>query len=381
MYCYYCGKQINGDASFCRFCGMPTWVPTEQTVSADRTVQRGHPRIIGLLLGIAICVALVTVSLATGIAQINLPGSVFSSGNKVEGAGFDSPEAAITGYLEALQTGNLDKILSTFAVESYCENYDIEKRIEMDGVYNFSSLLGGNGDRSLVAYGENEPLHDIMLNLRQSDITQQLYRQALQFYGNFDEIVADGLTVTEESDIQGVIAALSNLSEELDLSTLEIGEVIYSETMSQHASFDTLLSRMKKYGDLIGAEGFKSLGISFSLKGEYGILFLDTAKIGGKWYNVRPAGFISSLAGIDNWHGGMIYNDDVGLTEALGRSGMSASEALSDVYAYQDNVILEMKWEIAEVSRNMLSDDIPMEEINMTMSELLEYFSMTEIQE
>ena len=60
---------------------------------------------------------------------------------------------------------------------------------------------------------------------------------------------------------------------------------------------------------------------------------------------------------------------------------MSASEALSDVYAYQDNVILEMKWEFAEASRDMLSDDILMEEINMTMSELLEYFSMTEIQE
>ena len=32
MYCYYCGKQINDDASFCRFCGMPASVPTEQAV-------------------------------------------------------------------------------------------------------------------------------------------------------------------------------------------------------------------------------------------------------------------------------------------------------------------------------------------------------------
>lgn len=381
MYCYYCGKQINDDASFCRFCGMPASVPTEQAVSADRTDPKGHPRLVGLILGIAICAALVAVFLVTGIAHINLPGSAVSSEHKVEGAGFDSPEEAITGYLEALQTGNLDHILSTFAVESYCENYNIEKRIEMDGVYNFSSLLGGNGDRSLVACGENEPLRDIMLNLRQSDITQQLYRQVLQLYGNFDEIVADGLTVTEESDIQGVIAALSNLSEELDLSTLEIGEVIYSETMSQHTSFDTLLSRMKKYGDVIGAEGFKSLGISFSLKGEYGLLFMDIAKIGGKWYNVRPGGFLSVLAGMDTYHGGMLYGDDDSLPEALGQGGMSASEALSDVYAYQDNVILEMKWEFAEASRDMLSDDILMEEINMTMSELLEYFSMTEIQE
>ena len=178
-----------------------------------------------------------------------------------------------------------------------------------------------------------------------------------------------------------MIAALSNLSEELDLSTLEIGEVIYSETMSQRTSFDTLLSRMKKYGDVIGAEGFKSLGISFSLKGEYGLLFMDIAKIGGKWYNVRPGGFLSVLAGMDTYHGGMLYGDDDSLPEALGQGGMSASEALSDVYAYQDNVILEMKWEFAEASRDMLSDDILMEEINMTMSELLEYFSMTEIQE
>ncbi len=379
MYCYYCGKENNDEARFCRSCGMPALGPTEQAVvSADRRDRKGHPRLVGLILGMVICVALVTVFLATGIARINLPGSAVSSENKVEGAGFDSPEDAITGYLKALQTGNMDQILSTFAVESYCENYKIEKRIAMDGLYNFSSLLGAGGDRSLVAYGKNEFLRDITLHQRQNDIIQELYRQVLQFYGNFDEIVADGRNVTEESDIQGVIAALSNLSEELDLSTLEMGEVIYVETMSDHTSFEHLLSRMKNYGDVIGAEGFKSLAISFSLNGEDGILFMDTAKIGEKWYNIRPDGFISSLTGVDTYHGGMIYGDDDFLTEALGRGGMSADEAFSDVYARQDSVILELKLEITP--SDMLSD-IPIENLNMTFTELLEYFSMTELQE
>lgn len=405
MYCNNCGKQNNDEAHYCKFCGKPLTIPDEQTVDADssnqkgyqsgreeafpasatpeRTVNtavaKGHPRIIGLVWGVAICAAIVTVLLVAGIAHVNLPGSAVSSENKVEGSGFDSPEEAITGYLEALQTGNLDNILSTFSVESYCENYKIEKRIAMDGLYNFSSLLGAGGDRSLVAYGKNEFLRDITLHQRQNDIIQKLYRQVLQFYGNFDEIVADGRNVTEESDIQSVIAALSNLSEELDFSTLEIGDVIYGEIICDRNYFASL-NTIKNYGDVIGAEGYKSLAISFSFNGEYGILFMDTAKIGEKWYNVRSDGFLSSLVGLDTYHGGMIYSDDEFLIETLGQGGTSAGEALSEFRTYQDSVLSMYKPAIAEASQSEIVYEFGLEELNMSIDEMFEYFSMTELQ-
>lgn len=403
MYCYHCGKRIDDEARFCRFCGMPTTAQSEQAVNADSPPPRdnpsgqerehpvstapasptnakrakGHPKMIGLILGIAICAALVTASLVGGIAHINLPGSASSSSeSKVEGTGFDSPEEAIIGYLEALQTGNLDNVLSTFAVESYCENYDFEAQIEQNGFYMWSTMRD-----QPVAYGESEFLREITRNNRKENIVQQLYWQMLQLYGSFDDVIADYSTFTEESDIQRAIAALSNLSEELDLSALEIGDIIYGEVMHED-NFVHTLGRMKEYGDIIGAEGFKSLAVSFSLNGTYGILFMDTAKIDGKWYNVRPGGFISYLSGVDTWHCGMIYGDDDYLIEALGQLGQertSAGEALSTFYAYQDSIIPMYKTAISE-SLSELSDYFGLEDLNMTIPEMLEYFSMTELQ-
>ncbi len=400
MYCNNCGKQNHDEAHYCKFCGNPLTISDEQTVNADsgnqlgypsdqmdefpasvtpdRTVNtaaaKGSPRIIGLVLGIAICAVLVTVLPVTGIAYVNLPGSDSSSGGKIEGSGFDSPEEAITGYMEALQTGNLDNILSTFAMESYCENYDFEKWIEQRGVYLWSDTWD-----EPVAYGKSELLREITLSNRQAVITQELYHQMLQFYGIFDEIVADGHYVTEESDIQRTIAALSNLSEELDFSILEIGDVIYGEMMCDEMYFRSL-NTIKKYGDIISAEGFKSLAISFSFNGEYGILFMDTAKIDGKWYNIRPGGFVSFLTNVDVWHGGMIYGDDGYLIDALGRGGTSAGEALSEFYDYQDSVLSMYKSAIAEAAPSDISYEFGLEELNMSIDEMLEYFSMTELQ-
>ncbi len=313
-------------------------------------------------------------SIENKVSTEEQPSSVFSSGSKVEGVGFDSPEEAITGYLEALQTGDLDNILSTFAMESYCENYDFEKRIEQLGYYSWNDMR-----YEPVAYGKSELLREITLSNRQNVITQELYRQVLQFYGNFDEIIADGLYVTEESDIQRTIVALSNLSEELDFSTLEIGDIIYGEMMYDRNYFSSLNS-MKDYGDVIGADGFKSLTISFSLNGEYGILFMDIAQMGGKWYNVRPGGFLSYLAGLDTYHGGVIYSDDEALIEALGQGGASAGEALSEFYAYQDSVLSMYKAAIAEASPSEISYEFGLDELNMPIDEMFEYFSMTELQ-
>ena len=40
---------------------------------------------------------------------------------KVEGRGYGSPEEAVLAYAEALQAGDVKKILKTFAIETYVE--------------------------------------------------------------------------------------------------------------------------------------------------------------------------------------------------------------------------------------------------------------------
>ena len=59
---------------------------------------------------------------------------------KVEGNGYNSPEEALLAYAEALKTGNVDNILSTFAVETYVERFDLAEYWDNIGTVHPSGL-------------------------------------------------------------------------------------------------------------------------------------------------------------------------------------------------------------------------------------------------
>ena len=44
----------------------------------------------------------------------------------IEGPGFDSPEEAVSAYLEALKNGDAAGMLSTFAIETYVAEMDAQ---------------------------------------------------------------------------------------------------------------------------------------------------------------------------------------------------------------------------------------------------------------
>lgn len=90
------------------------------------------------------------------------------------------------------------------------------------------------------------------------------------------------------------------------------------------------------------------------------------------------------LEGIDNFRRGMIFNDCDFLNEIFSVGGSSVSEILSGSYAKQNDTISLYKSAIAELpSDPALSDSVDQmyTELNMTFDEMLEYFSVTELQQ
>ena len=53
----------------------------------------------------------------------------------IEGPGFDSPEEAVTAYLEALKNGDARGMLSTFAIETYVSEVDAQAELERYGAF------------------------------------------------------------------------------------------------------------------------------------------------------------------------------------------------------------------------------------------------------
>lgn len=48
----------------------------------------------------------------------------------IESRGYKSPEDAAKAYLEAFMNNDIDQMLSTFAVETYVKNFDLEKYVD-----------------------------------------------------------------------------------------------------------------------------------------------------------------------------------------------------------------------------------------------------------
>ena len=92
--------------------------------------------------------------------SVALDGYRSAYGDSLEGPGYDSPEEAVTAYLEAMKKGDARGMLSTFAIETYVAEMDAQaylERLRSFSPTNVSLPLGGDYQRQVavaVRYGE-----------------------------------------------------------------------------------------------------------------------------------------------------------------------------------------------------------------------------------
>ena len=106
MYCRSCGCKLEPEARFCRSCGAPApeplpvqpvvqiLTPEQPTEQTARKPSGGWGKFFfGLLAGVLCC------AIAVGVFALCRKGGAET---KLEGSGFDSPEAAMQAYLDWL---------------------------------------------------------------------------------------------------------------------------------------------------------------------------------------------------------------------------------------------------------------------------------------
>ena len=129
MFCLKCGKNIDDNAQFCNACGARVSMKSEK---APKTVKNHF--FPGFLTGVVALILVAAVLFVTGIARFG-ESKRSGSESKMECEGFSSPEDAVTEYIEALKSKDLNKMISCFAVESYVENFDFQTALEKYRVF------------------------------------------------------------------------------------------------------------------------------------------------------------------------------------------------------------------------------------------------------
>ena len=277
MKCVQCGKKVKKQQQFCVYCG-------EEIPKLQKTIDKKPPIVI-----IALC-ALLILSMITNAFLLFAP-------KKVEGRGFSSPEAAITAYVKALRKGDVEKMISTFAIESYVENYDLEDAIAFTNYYQYYNTDVGFPEGA--AYTRQLNIHT-----RHDSVVMQIKRGLFTLTGvdNSKSITTfSRRDANYKTQISDFINQLDYPNLDKKLSRIEIGDILTEEDFD--IDKNSVSNTMEQYLDV---EEFRDIAIEIEFDGQDYYLFMCTAKIDGRWYNITPNGTLGLLAGANTSAGGFL---------------------------------------------------------------------------
>lgn len=204
-------------------------------------------------------------------------------------AGFHSPQEAAKAYLEGLMANDLNGMMSTFAVESYVDHYDLQAEIEFINGYLF------------MMHELNLPVADdfsreLNIQSRKKKIVEEIVTQysALclingDFFGNAP-IEEKDLETEEDSFLK-----LAEMLNAMDFDSMKILGYIPYSALHDAKDLGKFQKNIDRQAAQCGADRMEGSIVAFELMGNKYYLCLDTIEYNGKWYNKRLGGNLASI--------------------------------------------------------------------------------------
>lgn len=352
MFCIFCGKNLNPGTKFCSYCGkeLPaskeTGMPAAPSASApsaaapsavapsaaapapmpaapSQPVQAAPPvfaaarpaeaapvqsaktpkpakktgrallfGLIGVVLGAAL---LAGVLFFTGMISFRGAKSGGTSGARIEGPGFDTPEDAAKAYLEALKNQDVDAMVATFAVESYAEHYDLQAMFERLQAYTpgleMKLPAGSTYNNELNAEGRRAFL-----------LNQILYQY---FLYNVPSANMESTSIL--TDNPNLISDMEKDTKDYVFSDLKItGTMAPEELTDLYLSDDNqenIGKQVKAYG--VESKDIANVVITFEADGDTWYFCPQMICYDGKWYIQTLTGNLASILGWQPSYGGL----------------------------------------------------------------------------
>ena len=411
MFCKFCGNKIDDGSKFCSVCGRQAMISSGKS---ERSVYNQQPKnqyqekrkppvkkkkgvkpAVTFLLGIAVMATIVAGLWFAGIVKLGVGNQ---GTKKIEGDGYATPEEAAMAYVEALKEQDLDKMLSTFAVETYCEKYNTEDHIRRVGSYSITDYL-----TNPISPASINILKDKNAGIRQSDLIRSINYLLLALticYEKYDlgkdteilEEVLSGNSVfnSDSSNKLDPDQIVSDLCMFPDTSSIQIEGIIYPEDLSQLYLQSANLSNMKTNADIMGAEGFKSLGVLFSMGTKRYLATMDTVRYNGRWYNLKGTGMFSTFLGLSITSGGVVPYDEV-VPDYNTQEKITLAELRSNWEKGHSEYIEEYGQEIFNAAYDQQLEEEKKRDLSATdkrksifafssFEEFIDYFGLTELE-
>lgn len=248
-------------------------------------------------------------------------GASENQSGRIEGEGFATPDEAILAFAEGLKEGDLDKMVSTFAVETYCERFDMAGYIQrmgaiipyslFDDIYPLSGESDGSrnpfiveGRRAAVITGIRHPLKMIALDRMEKDYPE--YGEIIANLKETKPAYGDSLKNMSHDELAKLVSELQSYP---DFSEMEVSDPISPVAFSYLAKpylSETNLTNIMRQALISGADGVTERGLILENENETYLLTMNILKYGDRWYNGTMGGNFMALAGVMQYRMGLI---------------------------------------------------------------------------
>lgn len=282
MKCRQCKRKIAKEQSFCDLCGAP--------------VSRAHyPK--SFFVSIILCFVLVSSLVGNIVLLKNNQSNLGNPSEKMlESGGFSSPEEAITEYAKAFRAGDIEGMISTFAVESYVKSFNLEEQLNIQRFYDINSEVTLLNNDSFA------------IQINQFTRSAALIRQIRNAYfvligANIDRANYAFGEDKKDEKIEEFLERFEYSEFDKTLSKMKIGSLLTEADFDFDEDYRAQLLSQYSYLD---ADDFRNVAIEIEFDGEDYYLFMFTAKIDGKWYNITTISMLGLVNGMDPWAGGLL---------------------------------------------------------------------------
>ena len=216
----------------------------------------------------------------------------------LEGPGYDSPEEAVTAYLEAMKNGDAEGMLSTFAIETYVAEMDAQaylERLRSFSPTTGSMPLGGDYQRQVavaVRYGQ---LANILA-----------YQWMLYSWPEGYEEFGYAVNLSEDGAVEAFLAGLAENDAAARWQGMEVVGFVEPVELSDRYLNEGNQQNIARQAASYGCDELVSVVAKLDIGGEEWYQCMDVARYGGKWYNLSFVGYIGHLLGLSIYSGGLV---------------------------------------------------------------------------
>jgi len=277
MYCNKCGKKVDDHILFCPDCGNKVSQDIDNKVMPAEAPRKEKKKKspFGVIFGFLVLFLVIG-------AGIFLCSRLCNTEDSYEGEGFESAEDAALAYVEALREGDVEKMLSTFAIETYVKNFDVEAYIENLG------FIQPKTTHKITA--KTEYAEELNTYIRIGELAENIENQYL--YMMLPEECSDlleGMTIAVKDYPGGASQMEEDLSNPDYVDRLRVIEDIeVADTFSREEIFsiaemaDRVLEKEEK---IYGTDEITAVCVEFKIDGETYLFYVDVFRYGDVWYN------------------------------------------------------------------------------------------------